>query len=169
MNTANPKHISDSTTQNGQDHVGTRVLLVLKTNTRRILLENQTTPIKPFHKYHQAHITIWRAMDLGATLGRKLNKAEANCPHKSGDSTTNLWRLHNLRSFLLSFGNSTTSEESITKFRRLHNFRRIRNKVPKTPQLLMTQQLIFRVPESAFMRKREKSKLDQTTSKNHEI
>jgi hypothetical protein len=40
MNTANPKHVSDSTTQVGQDRVGTRVLLVLGTNTHRTLLKN---------------------------------------------------------------------------------------------------------------------------------
>jgi hypothetical protein len=117
MNTANQKHIPDSTTQIFQVHVATGVLL-----------------------------------DIGGTPGRKQNKAKANCPHKFGDSATNLRRLHNLRSFHLSFRNSTTSGESAIKFWRLHNFQRIRDKVLETPQL------IFGVPETTFERKREKVK-----------
>jgi hypothetical protein len=35
-----PKHVSDSTTQVGQDHIATKVLLVLGTNNHLHLLEN---------------------------------------------------------------------------------------------------------------------------------
>jgi hypothetical protein len=127
MNMTNPKHVSDSTTQIGQDHVATGVLLVLGTNTHRNLLENQTTLNKPFHKYHQAHIAIWRATGPRSNTREETEQSESKLSSQVRDSATNLQRLHNLQSFHLSFGDSTTYRESATKFWRLHNFRRLQN------------------------------------------